>query len=55
MDKQAWKKVIQIRIEVVEKDNFTWGFPIHCPRWLFRIIMVYDLLTRKKKDKLIKK
>lgn len=37
MNKQEWKKVKQIRLEVAE-DDCLWSFPINCPRWLFNIL-----------------
>ena len=38
MKPKEWKNVVQIRIEVVEKD-IHWSFPIRCPRWLFNLLM----------------
>ncbi len=37
MNKEEWKKVKQIRLEVVE-DDCLWSFHINCPRWLFNIL-----------------
>lgn len=41
MNKKEWKKVIQIRLEVV--DDTTWSFPIRCPRWLFNILSKLEI------------
>ena len=41
MNKEDWKKVTQVRLEVCEQDEeeyFTWSFPIRCPRWLFNLL-----------------
>ena len=46
MDKNDWKKVTEIRIQISEKDelgNFSWSFPIKCPRWLFNILTKLEL------------
>ncbi len=37
MNKKVWKKVKQIRLEIVEGE-VRWSFPINCPRWLFNIL-----------------
>ena len=37
MNKEEWKEVTQIRIEVAEGFS-TWSFPIKCPRWLFNLL-----------------
>ena len=42
MNKQDWKDITEIRIEVVEKDGM-WSFPITCPRWLFNILIKLEI------------
>lgn len=42
MNKQDWKQVDEVRLEIVEGD-MTWSFPIRCPRWLFIILSKLEL------------
>lgn len=37
MTPEEWKKVKQVRIEIVDDDG-VWSYPIHCPRWLYWIL-----------------
>lgn len=41
MNREEWKFVKQVRIEVYEQHggkHLTWSFPIRCPRWLFNLL-----------------
>lgn len=39
MNKQDYQEIKEIRLEILEKDGFSWSFPIRCPRWLFWILL----------------
>lgn len=36
-EQDFWKNVLQIRLQVIEKDS-EWSFPIKCPKWLFNLL-----------------
>ena len=35
-------EIRQVRIEIVEED-YTWSFPIHCPRWLLWVLSKLEI------------
>ena len=41
MTKQEWKKVSQIRIQVVEEAG-RYSYPIKCPRWLYKLLEMLE-------------
>ena len=42
MDKEDWKHVKQIRLEVVEEDG-SYSYPIDIPRWLFNLLNRFEV------------
>jgi len=42
MNKQDWKLVTEIRIQVTDSDCI-WSFPIKCPRLLFKLLEKLEL------------
>ena len=45
MNKNEWKQVTEVRITITERNDgdFSWSFPIKCPRWLFNILSKLEI------------